>query len=215
MERKNEALNKSISAFQASIISVTMLMPLRTIITNQQKYGGNLLIITRKMYEHGKIPRFYSGYFYSLSLVSSLRFGYGFINSTTQSKFINYPLFLSTGVESVLASSYRFLLYPIDTLKNYKQVYGLEKLKMDIVKNNYKHLFSGSLSAAASTLISHYPFFLTYNFLQQRISEDKKTLITSGLIGFVSTTISDIFSNGFRVIKVIKQTSDKKIYKYI
>jgi hypothetical protein len=72
-------------------------------------------------------------------------------------------------------------------------------------------------------LVGHYPWFATYNYLNQRIqvpTNSKDKLLRNAFIGFVSSVVSDTCSNSVRIIKTTRQTiyeetSYKKIIKMI
>lgn len=103
---------------------------------------------------------------------------------------------------------------PIDTCKTSMQVNGKEGMKIlskNIKKNGYKVIYNGSLASCSSTLVGHFPWFYTYNYLNEKIPKKKDTIENLGrsaIIGFSSSSISDICSNSFRVIKTNRQTSN-------
>ena len=70
-------------------------------------------------------------------------------------------------------------------------------------------LYSGALGSSFATLVGHYPWFITYNFLNTRVPAAAGVLrqLRSALLGFCSSLTSDVVSNGVRVIKTAKQTS--------
>ena len=65
----------------------------------------------------------------------------------------------------------RILLMPIDTVKTTMQVEGKDGLK--ILKNKIRAsptaLWHGSLGAVGATFAGHYPWFATYNTLQEKV----------------------------------------------
>jgi hypothetical protein len=65
-----------------------------------------------------------------------------------------------------------------------------------------------------ATLIGHYPWFVTYDFIKARVPEANSVLlkqVRSALLGFISAFVSDIVSNSVRVVKTAKQTADVEI----
>jgi hypothetical protein len=74
-------------------------------------------------------------------------------------------------------------------------------------------LFKGALAAAAATAVGHFPWFLTYNFLNEQLPEISASddlllsLARSAFLGFSASCVSDICSNSLRVIKTTKQTA--------
>ena len=62
----------------------------------------------------------------------------------------------------------RILLMPIDTVKTTMQVEGLKILK-NKVRASPTALWHGSLGAVGATFVGHYPWFATYNTLQEKV----------------------------------------------
>ena len=62
--------------------------------------------------------------------------------------------------------------------------------------------------------MGHYPWFLTYDFLNQRVPKAdggvSRQLRSAGL-GFLSALVSDVVSNSVRVVKTAKQTSATEV----
>lgn len=105
---------------------------------------------------------------------------------------------------------------PVDACKTILQVEGkdgLQKLRAKIKVGGPGVLFHGALGAMSATFVGHYPWFYTYNKLNEKLPiYDRKTelpmfLLRNALIGFCSSAISDTCSNSIRVIKTTKQTS--------
>jgi hypothetical protein len=66
-------------------------------------------------------------------------------------------------------------------------------------------MYHGALAAFAANLLGHYPWFATYNYLQENLPKTddfKMKLCRNALIGFSSSAISDTVSNSVRVVKV-------------
>ncbi|GAJ10665.1 unnamed protein product, partial [marine sediment metagenome] len=106
-------------------------------------------------------------------------------------------------------------ILPIDTCKSTMQVNGkdgLKQLRVKIRTNGAGVLYHGALASGFSTMIGHFPWFFTYNYLNERFPRQKNAthkeiICRSAAIGFASSSISDISSNMFRVIKINRQTS--------
>jgi hypothetical protein len=136
-------------------------------------------------------------------------------NSTTK----NLPMLVQTIGASVTAGLFRIFLVPIDTLKTILQVEG--KNGTSILSEKFKQggarvFFHGAIASAGATMVGHYPWFATYNFLSSWMTkyEDKpRKLLRQAYIGFVSSVMSDTISNSLRVLKTTKQTS-KEIMTY-
>jgi len=79
--------------------------------------------------------------------------------------------------------------------------------------NGIKTFYQGGVASASATMVGHYPWFVTNNYLDYYIpkysfkDEKLKALLRGAFIGFVCTMVSDTVSNSIRVLKTIKQTS--------
>lgn len=131
----------------------------------------------------------------------------------------NLPMLVQTIGASVTAGLFRILLVPIDTLKTILQVegkHGTAILSEKFKQGGVRVFFHGAIASAGATMVGHYPWFATYNFLNSymtKYDEKAKKLLRQAYIGFVSSVISDTISNSLRVIKTTKQTS-KEIMTY-
>ena len=89
---------------------------------------------------------------------------------------------------------------------------GLTRLKEKVLDIGPSPLYQGSLAAAAATAVGHFPWFLTFNFLNEvlpSISKEESLmlfLVRSAACGLTASCASDICSNSLRVIKTTKQT---------
>ena len=75
-------------------------------------------------------------------------------------------------------------------------------------------LWHGALAAATATAAGHFPWFLTFNFLQEvlpQFDQRWKSLLRSAGIGFTASVVSDSITNSVRVVKTIRQTYYKPI----
>ena len=189
-------------------------MWLRTTMNNQYRYGGTTIGTIKSLYKDGGILRFYRGYFPALLIGPMARFGDVASNEYIINHFgdSNLPTPIKTLIGSSVAATWRASLMPIDTLKTTLQVEGkggLNLLKNKINKNGYRILYHGTLASMTATFVGHYPWFLTYNILNEKLptyNETYKTFLRNGFIGFNAAVISDCCSNSFRVIKTTKQT---------
>ncbi|KAL7554729.1 hypothetical protein ACHAWF_018264 [Thalassiosira exigua] len=126
------------------------------------------------------------------------------------------PLPLKTAAGSITAGLWRIVLMPIDTSKTAMQVEGqggLDRLKQQVVENGPAPLYQGALASAAATAAGHFPWFLTYNFLNDALPIINKDddlllfLVRSAALGLSASCVSDCVSNSLRVIKTTKQTA--------
>ena len=219
-----KALNGGISGSCAMVVQVSSLMWLRTTMNNQYRYGGTTLNTIQKLYSEGGILRFYRGYSAALLIGPLSRFGDTAANELAINYLNNekYPMFINTFAGSGLAASWRAFLMPIDALKTTMQVEGkngINILKNKVSNNGIRVLYHGTLASMTATFVGHYPWFLTYNILNEKLpnyEESYKKFLRNGFIGFNAAVISDCFSNSFRVIKTTRQTYENNItYKNV
>ena len=215
----NKAVGGGLSGSMAMITQVSTLMWMRTIVNYQYVNGTTFKNSFKTLYKQGGILRLYRGYHIAIISAPIFRFGdaaanLGVLEATKQ---YNLPLSVTTGIASTCAASWRALLMPIDTIKLNYQVNGsLDIIKSNIKNNGPKVLYNGTTAAFFSTLIGHYPWFVTYNYLNYYYPECKddstiNKLSKRATIGLLSSIISDTSSNFVRVIKVIKQTNGNNI----
>lgn len=214
----NKAIGGGFAGSSAMIIQISSLMWLRTTMNYQYKYGGSFKESLSKLYKDGGIKRFYRGYSAALAIGPMSRFGDTAANAYILSLFeqTSIPVSIQTLVGSSVASLWRAFLMPIDAVKTTLQVKGkpgLSILKTKIINHNPSILYHGTIASMSATFVGHYPWFLTYNLLNEKIpkyDELHKKLLRSAFIGFNAAVISDCSSNFLRVIKTVKQTSKKK-----
>ena len=105
---------------------------------------------------------------------------------------------------------------PIDAWKTSKQVNGVNGLKVLLEKYRkfgVPAFYQGGMASAFATMAGHYPWFVTYNYLDLYLpkysfkKDTLKALVRNAFIGFCGTMVSDTISNSIRVVKTIKQTS--------
>lgn len=219
----NKALNKSfnvgIAGYGAMTFQVGSLMWLRTTMNYQFKNGGGTFQTLKKLYAEGGIPRFYRGVGFALINAPLSRFGDTAMNMTamTYLEDTNLNKAQKTFIGSIGAGFWRLSIIPVDSFKSHMQVHGKEGitiLKNKIKQNGYRSLYNGSFASFSGTVVGHFPWFYTYNYLQENApykhSESSiTTFFRSGCIGFLSSASSDIISNSVRVLKISKQTAEK------
>ena len=214
----NKSVKSGMSGAGAMTIQVGSLMWMRTIMNHQYRYGGTIGNTISSLYKQGGITRFYKGIGPALLQGPLSRFGDTFSNTfalslcKNNSTLNSMPIFIQTGFASVTAGLFRILLMPIDTTKTIMQVEGKNGLNILMSKlkaGGIPVLFHGSLATASATMVGHYPWFATYNYLDNYLSkyDDKvKNLTRSAVIGFTASIVSDSLSNSLRVVKTIKQS---------
>ena len=215
------ALNGGLSGSVAMAFQVGSMMWLRTTLNHQYRNGGTFMSNLKLLYSQGGVLRFYKGVGPALLQAPLSRFGdtaanvgmMTYLNSNQNTEHL--PMSIKTFCGSVSAGLWRINLMPIDTLKTMKQVHGslaTSILREKIRTNGISSLYHGSLGACTATIIGHFPWFLTYNYLSENIPNPQdSSLLKFGRyagIGFCSSFVSDSVSNFSRVVKVTKQTSE-------
>merc|ERR1719333_1023474 len=88
-------------------------------------------------------------------------------------------------------------------------------LKEKVSKSGVLVLWSGWEGNYIANVVGNYPWFFTMNFLQKNVGVPEGAiakLIRSAFCGAVASSVSDVVSNGIRVVKTKKQThSDANI----
>ena len=217
---KNKALRGGIAGSASMVVQVSSLMWLRTMMNYQYANGGSISNTFKTLYKEGGITRFYRGYSAAIFQGPLSRFGdtamnVGILELTKDS---DLPIWFRTGLASAGASSWRLFLMPIDSFKTTLQVHGGQGfvvLKNKIKSSGPKTLWNGSGAAMSATFVGHYPWFMTYNYLNNYLENPDDTGIKKlgkqAGIGFCSSVVSDTCSNSFRVVKTYKQTYQEEI----
>jgi hypothetical protein len=201
----------------AMILQVVLLMWLRTIINYQYRYGGTVQQVIHTLYSEGGIGRFYQGATYALLQGPLSRFGDTAANEGMKELLSGgrFSVGFITACASMAAAIWRILLTPLDTIKTTLQVSGSEGMKnlwtTKISKYGFIVLYDGALGNWGANMVGHYPWFVVNNQLEATIpvaTSPRNKLLRRAFIGFCSSVVSDCCSNGIRVIKTYKQTSD-------
>ena len=130
------------------------------------------------LWAEGGIRRLYRGYLPGMLQGPLARFGDTAANAGIMALLSNVDALrdahptIKTVFASASASAFRITIMPIDTLKTTMQVQGkdgLKNLRLKIARNGPTVMFHGALGASAATFAGHYPWFATFNTLQQLI----------------------------------------------
>jgi hypothetical protein len=212
----DKSWKSGISGAGAMTVQVGTLMWLRTIMNYQYRHGGNISTTFKTLYSDGGVARFYKGVGPALFQGPLSRFGDTFSNtfalSICDTHLSGMPVFAQTGFASIAAGLFRIVLMPIDTLKTSLQVDGsFSNLKTKLATSGPRVLYNGSIATSSATIIGHYPWFMTYNYLNAYIPRYEKHEVLSNMarnafIGFNASVISDTISNSFRIVKTTKQS---------
>ncbi|EXF81404.1 hypothetical protein CFIO01_01066 [Colletotrichum fioriniae PJ7] len=219
------ALGGGLSGAAAMVLQVLTLMPIRTIMNYQYRFGSGFREATRTLYEDGGVRRYYQGIGAALIQGPVSRFGdtaanAGILALLESNSFLNQlPTLIKTIFASLCAAAFRMILTPIDTLKTTLQAQGAKGtaiLRQRVKTNGIGSLWWGAFATAAATFVGHYPWFGTYNYLSANIPEPDKSdifvwLLRLAFIGFCASVISDSVSNSLRVVKTYRQVNDTQI----
>lgn len=178
---------------------------------------------TEFAYLQGGIRRFYRGIAPALFQGPLSRFGDTAANAGVLSLVDEYeatknlPVGIKTAFASVAAALWRINLMPIDTLKTFLQVEGAKGIPMigaKMKQGGPRVLYHGAIAASSATFVGHFPWFFTFNFLNEKLPKTEDFMLNlcrNAFMGFTSSVVSDTSSNSIRVIKTYKQTCEYPI----
>jgi hypothetical protein len=213
------ALGGGLPGAAAMAVQVVTLMPLRTTMNRQYRYGTGTTEAMKTLYSQGGIFRFYRGLGPALIQAPLSRFGDTAANAGVLALLDSYqvtselPVFLKTMCASTAAALWRINLMPVDAAKTILQVEGKEGWKLLSAKvnaNGFRVLYHGAIAASTATFVGHFPWFFTYNFLNEKLPEATSRygkMVRNASMGFMASVVSDTCSNSIRVVKTTKQTS--------
>lgn len=220
-QAKAKAFRGGLAGAGAMVVQVSTLMWLRTTMNYQYRNGGTTTHALKTLYAEGGVLRFYRGYTPALLQGPLSRFGdtaanvgcLAFMDANESTKTL--PTLVKTLAASLSAAAFRIFLMPIDTVKTTMQVQGkngLTNLSAKMAKGGPFVLYHGALGAWAATFAGHYPWFATYNMLNEHMPKDDSTKVKkygrNAFMGFWASVVSDTTSNSLRVIKTVRQTSE-------
>eukprot|EP00238_Polyblepharides_amylifera_P009741 CAMPEP_0196580110 /NCGR_PEP_ID=MMETSP1081-20130531/27022_1 /TAXON_ID=36882 /ORGANISM="Pyramimonas amylifera, Strain CCMP720" /LENGTH=369 /DNA_ID=CAMNT_0041899897 /DNA_START=52 /DNA_END=1161 /DNA_ORIENTATION=- len=219
-----KAFRGGVAGFIAGMVQVGSFMWLRTAMNYQYANGGNMFTSIGELYKQGGIPRLYKGFSFAIIQNPLSRFGDTAANTgvlcALEAYYPQMPVTAMTAFASVGGACWRIFLTPVDTFKTTLQVQGdaaFELLKQKVKTGGIGVLYSGAAANFAANWVGNFPWFATYNYLQNNVpkQEGKKKLLRNALIGIISSCVSDTVSNSLRVIKTVKQTSGDANLSYI
>ncbi|KAG9312448.1 mitochondrial carrier domain-containing protein [Chiua virens] len=211
------------AASMSTILSAFLPQPLRTVMNYQYRYGTVTTEAIKTLYADGGWPRYYQGLVAALIQGPVSRFGdtaanAGILTLLQSNKFMRQlPTLVKTAFASVTAACFRMLLTPVDTIKTTMQTQGkggIALLKARVKKYGIGSLWYGALATAAATFMGNYPWFGTYNYLDENLPLPTtvfEKLARSAVIGFAASVVSDSVSNSLRVVKTYRQVNATRI----
>ncbi|KZT62563.1 mitochondrial carrier [Calocera cornea HHB12733] len=221
-----KAIGGGVSGAAAMVIQVLALMPLRTIMNFQYRFGGGMISSTKELWREGGFPRYYAGLTAALFQGPIARFADTFANVGILALLSSNPVLAKlpspakTAFASLAGALFRMILVPIDTVKTTMQTQGASG--MGILRDRIKAygigtLWYGAIATAVASFVGSFPWFATYNWLSEVLppaTEIVPRLLRQAFIGFVASVVSDTISNSFRVLKTYRQVNQSKISYY-
>jgi hypothetical protein len=231
------ALGGGVGGAAAGVAQVLTLMWLRTAMNYQYAADEKMstLEALKRVYAEGGgsfkggVTRLYRGLPFALLQTPLSRFGDTAANSgvlllLSDPSFLGgaaagLPVAARTAIASGTASLWRMGLTPLDTLKSTLQVRGetaYELLLSKLKAEGPGVLFQGAFASAGASFVGSYPWFLTYNTLDERLPPAPEgdvplKLLRSALLGLGASCVSDCTSNSLRVLKTKRQTSAETV----
>lgn len=205
-----KALGGGLGGAVAGACQVLALMWLRTVMNYQYRHGGSLRNALSILYSQGGIGRFYQGVSFALVQTPLSRFGDTSANIGMLTLFAlvapAVPLSVRTACGSAAAAFWRLLITPLDTCKTTMQVEGkhaYELLLRKVHSDGVGILWNGAIANAVANFVGSYPWFLTFNMLDEVLPQPEHRaiamrLLRSAFMGCVATGVSDVVSNSAR-----------------
>ena len=216
-----KALGGGVSGALAGVAQVLLLMWLRTTMNYQYRNGGGTRDAMAALYEEGGLRRFYRGVSFALFQTPLTRFGDTAANTGVLALLAtsDLPVGVRTAVASGAASLWRIGLTPIDTMKTSLQVVGegaTEQVMAKVKTDGVGALYQGALANAAASFAGNYPWYLTFNTLNEALplapdGDLRAKLLRTAALGVSAACVSDCVSNSIRVLKTTRQTSAETI----
>lgn len=211
------ALGGGLSGALAGVFQVLLLMWLRTTMNYQYRNGGSTREALDALWLEGGPRRFYRGVGFALVQTPLSRFGDTAANVGVLALLAasDLPVGVRTAVASAAASVWRIGLTPLDTMKTTLQVKGADGYAqvVDKVKDEGPTvLFQGALANAFASFVGNYPWYLTFNTLDETLplaptGDLALKLCRAAALGISAACVSDCLSNSIRVLKTTRQTS--------
>lgn len=215
------AVGGGVSGALAGVAQVLLLMWLRTTMNYQYRNGGSTQEALAALYKEGGLARFYRGVQFALLQTPLTRFGDTAANTGVLALLAtsDLPVGIRTACASAVAAIWRIGLTPLDTMKTTLQVKGAEgytQVTDKIRADGLPVLFQGALGNAFASFVGNYPWYLTFNTLDETLplapTDDLKLkLCRAAALGISAACVSDCVSNSIRVLKTTRQTSETTI----
>lgn len=209
----HRAWQGGLAGLVAGVAQVVVFMGFRTALNRQLYQGGSFHAAATGLWEEGGIARFYQGIGFAIVEVPLIRFGDTFANTWVLAILagVAVPPFLKTVLVLLAAAPWRVCITPIDTLKTAMQVQGPEAgdvLRGKAGQAGLLVLWTGAAASVAAGLAGSYPWWATFNTLEAvwpPPATASSQVLRHGAIAICASAAADCASNGFRVLKTIRQ----------
>jgi len=216
-----KGLGGGISGFLAAVLQVLSLMWLDTTTKYQHRHGGDLKSALKVLINEGGFFRLYRGLPMALINLPLIRSGQMAANEGVLALLSSFPqtegLSLATKnlAVTLAAATWRILCLPVDTLQVSLQVGGRDgwrTLMRNLTTQGPGVLFNGKTSVVAFALAGSFPWYMTFNYLDQALPLPPTdavllSLLRSACLGLSASCASDTVSNSMRVIMTNQQAS--------
>ena len=168
-----KAFRGGVGGVAGGFVQVLTFMWLRTAMNYQYANGGNLQDALASLWRDGGIRRLYQGWNFALVQAPLSRFGDTFANAGVLALFASYGaenVAFASVIASGAGSLWKVVLMPVDAYKTTYQVRGPEAASVlwsRVEANGIGELYSGVFANLAANWVGSYPWFFTYNLVQQ------------------------------------------------
>lgn len=209
-----KGLGGGISGFLAAVVQVLSLMWLDTAAKYQHRYGGNLKSSLKSLINEDGVFRLYRGLPMALVNLPLIRSGQMAANEGVLALLSSFPQTEGLSLASknlavtLAAATWRILCLPVDTVQTALQVSGRDGWRLlvqNVTRQGPGRLFNGKSSVVAFALAGSFPWYMTFNYLDQVLPLAPEgaiilSLLRSACLGLSASCASDIVSNSMRVL---------------
>ena len=96
------------------------------------------------------------------------------------------------------------------TVLQVDSINGFRSLLRKVRGGDFGVLWSGSWAVGLASVMGHFPWFFTFRKMEAWNWLENRKLLRRCVIGFCSSLISDIVTNGIKVVKTTKQAISAK-----
>ena len=112
-------MNDFSKSYNAMLIQISLLYPVRTVINHQYTNGNRFLSSVKDLYQKEGLKRFYRGFVPGLIQGPLIKSGDLYINYHIINNLNTNDIFVKTFFSSIIGSGFRCFFIPIDTIKHH------------------------------------------------------------------------------------------------